>query len=413
VVFKPMTAKRKTAPNVCMVVFSNYPSDPRVRREAEALIEAGMAVEVICLRGKDEPARETINGVLARRVPIARKRGGKIRYIFEYLLFFCAAFFMLCGLSLRRRYRIVHVHNMPDFLVFTALVPRLLGARVVLDLHDPTPEVFQTKYGIGTGSRPFRLLVAIEKWSIRFANLVLTPNIRFEKLFIERGCPPEKIKIVMNSPDESIFRPPNGGNGHGANGNGCRTADSPGPKPFVIMFHGGVYERHGLNTALHALAKVRRQAPELRLDVYGDGDYVEAFQALVAELRLGDLVRYYGKVSLETIAQAIPNADLGLIPNNRSPFTLINMPTRIFEYLSMGRPAIVPRTPGILDYFGEDEMFFFEPGNVDDLARVLVEASRNRDKRRRVMEKARPIYERHAWRQEKRTLVTEVGRLAG
>jgi glycosyltransferase involved in cell wall biosynthesis len=384
--------------NVCMVVFSYYPADPRVRREAEALVEAGMRVEVVCLRGEGQAKREEINGVTARRLPIRRTRGGKLRYILEYLLFFVAAFFAVCGLSLRRRIGIVHAHNMPDFLIFTGLLPRLLGGRTVLDLHDPTPEVFQTKYGIEKGGRTFKLLAFVERISIRFASLVLTPNIRFKEVFGERGCPSDKIKIVMNSPDESIFREEMADE-WAAEG---RDGDD---KTFKVMFHGGIYERHGLNTALEAIARVRAETPDLRLEVYGDGDHVEAFQAMVAELGLGDVVRYRGSVPLETIARAIPKADIGLIANNKSPFTLINMPTRIFEYLAMGRPVIAPRTPGILDYFGEEELFFFEPGDAEDLGRALVKAYRDREARERVLTRARPVYQKHAWRLEKQGLV--------
>jgi len=68
-------------------------------------------------------------------------------YVFQYGAFLVASFVFLSLRSVRG-YRLIHVHNMPDVLLFSALVPRLLGAKILLDLHDPTPEVFRVIYGL-------------------------------------------------------------------------------------------------------------------------------------------------------------------------------------------------------------------------------------------------------------------------
>src|SRR5258705_9746635 len=67
------------------VVFSNYPADPRPRRAAEALVKEGLHLEVICLKETDEePERESFNGVEITRIPLKRRRGGKLTYIAQY-----------------------------------------------------------------------------------------------------------------------------------------------------------------------------------------------------------------------------------------------------------------------------------------------------------------------------------------
>src|SRR5262245_1567805 len=120
-----------------VVLFSYYPADNRPRRAAEALVKEGMEVELICLRrSRDEAKHETVNGVTIRRLPLRRYRGGPAAYIFQYAAFLASAFFYLAARSFRRRLDLIHVHNMPDFLVFSALLPKLRGATVVLDLHD-------------------------------------------------------------------------------------------------------------------------------------------------------------------------------------------------------------------------------------------------------------------------------------
>ena len=88
-----------------VLLFSYYPSDPRPRRAAEALVDAGMHVELICLRhSNDEPARETFKGVDILRLRLKRRRGGPLAYLFQYSAFILSTFFILGVRSLRRRF---------------------------------------------------------------------------------------------------------------------------------------------------------------------------------------------------------------------------------------------------------------------------------------------------------------------
>ena len=192
--------------SAAVVLFSYYPMDPRPRRAAEALVKEGMKVEVICLRESDsERTRETVNGVDVRRLPLQRRRGGGLGYVVQYVTFLAMALGILAARSFRRRYHLVHVHNMPDILVLSALVPKALGAKVILDLHDPMPELMMTIFGLDGGNWKVRLLRRLEKWSIKRATLALTVNAACKRLFVSRSCASAKMHVVMNSPDEEIF----------------------------------------------------------------------------------------------------------------------------------------------------------------------------------------------------------------
>src|ERR1700730_8953631 len=199
---RPALAGKRAA----VLLYSYYPADPRPRRAAEALVEAGMEVDLVCLRDKAiEKKRDLIDSVRIIRLPLRKRRDSKRTYILQYASFLAACFALLTFRSLKNRYDLVHVHNMPAVLLFGALIPKLLGARVVLDLHDPMPELMMSIYNLTAEKRVVRWLKRLEKLSISFADLVLTPNKAFRDLFISRGCPPEKIEIIMNSPDSRIF----------------------------------------------------------------------------------------------------------------------------------------------------------------------------------------------------------------
>jgi glycosyltransferase involved in cell wall biosynthesis len=382
-----------------VVVFSYYPMDPRPRRAAETLVRQGMKVDLICLReAASDPTRETVNGVDVLRVPLRRGRGGTLGYLLQYLTFLLTSLAILAARSVTRRYSLVHVHNMPDILVLSALVPKLLGAKVILDLHDPMPELMMTIFGLPTGSVQVQLLRRLEKASIAFADLALTVNIACKRLFVSRSCPAEKMHVVMNSPDDDIFRfrPARYENA---------AARAPG-KPFVIMYHGSLVERNGLNLAVDALARVRATVPDARLRIYGS---TTAFLERVMEsVRAGGLalaVDYLGPMRIEDIAKAIEECDVGIIPNQRSLFTELNTPTRIFEYLAVGKPVIAPRAAGILDYFDDNSLIYFELGNSEDLARRIEHVFSCPREAFETVRRGQAVYRAHAWRREREAFV--------
>ena len=163
----PLPAGHLAGKRAAAVMFSSFPFDPRPRRAAETLAEEGASVEVICLRETDEePEHEIFNGIEITRVLLKRRRGGKLSYILQYAYFGLLCGAILAGRALRKRYDLLHIHNMPDFLVFSALVPKLLGAKVILDLHDPMPELMMTIFGLGEAGQPVQALKIVEKLSI-------------------------------------------------------------------------------------------------------------------------------------------------------------------------------------------------------------------------------------------------------
>lgn len=377
---------------VAMVVFSHYPQNARVRRQAETLFEAAMEVDIICLRDEREKAWDRLAGVGVHRINLRRKHGRIIRHLFEYAAFFMLAMFRLNRLHFRKKYDVVLVQNMPDFLVLTAFYPKRTGARIILDMPEAAPEVFMTKYDWQRAHGSIRGLIRIERHAIRFAHTVLTPNTALRELLVTRGCPREKIHIVMNAPDEKIF---------------SRRLIMPrtSQKRFVILYHGAIVERHGLDIAVRAIALLREDIPGIEFHVYGQGESLPDFLRLVERLSLKRIVRYKGVISLDRIAKVVSGIDLGIIPNKATPLTSVNFPTQIFEYLSLNKPLIVPRTRGILDYFADDALFFFEPGDVHDLAHAIEHVYRNPMDVMEVMRKATAVYRQHRWELSKRTFV--------
>jgi glycosyltransferase involved in cell wall biosynthesis len=171
------------------------------------------------------------------------------------------------------------------------------------------------------------------------------------------------------------------------------------------MYHGTIMERNGLETALLALLQLQESIPNLRFDVYGDGDFVKVFLMRIKELGVEKMVHYYGYHPQETIAEVIQKIDVGIIPNPLSPFTNLNFPTRIFEYLSMAKPVIAPKTKGILDYFDQGDLFFFEPGDPQSLAGVVLEIYQNPGRKQEILRRGMDVYQRYRWEVQRKNLI--------
>jgi glycosyltransferase involved in cell wall biosynthesis len=402
-----LKTRRLRGRNAAVLLFSHYPADPRPRRAAEALAAQGVKIDLICLRDDDgEPARETFGSINVTRVRLKRQRGSKLGYVGQYVAFVLASFFYLASRSLTRRYDLVHVHNMPDILVFGATVPKLLGAKVILDLHDPMPELMQTIFGLPEKSLSVVMLKRLEKLSIRFADLVLTVNLACKKLYSSRSCQSDKIKVVINSPDDQIFRYRSGSSPevNGKNGNVSNS--------FVILYHGSLVRRNGFDLAMEALEKVKKTISSVQLRVCGQRtDFFEEVMESARQRGLDGNIEYLGVLDLKGIVEAIEGCDLGIIPNHRNIFTEINTPTRIFEYLALAKPVIAPKAKGIQDYFGDNDLIFFELGNADDLARKIEFVYSHPEEVVDTVKRGQKVYLSHTWSRERLSLLNSISEL--
>jgi glycosyltransferase involved in cell wall biosynthesis len=352
-----------------MIVHSIYPFDEtRVQRQAAALVDRGYEVDVICLRRGDEPRVEKAAGVTVYRLPVRRnKQRSPLAQLFEYMAFLVLAFFVLSGLYRRRRYHVVQIHNLPDFLVFAALIPKVAGSRVILDLHDLMPEFFAARFKSGWSSLPLRLVCWQEQLSCRFADHVITVSDHWRQSLIKRGVPAGKCSVLMNVADHHIFKPQNGARAR-ASTNGR----------FHLIYHGTITYRYGLDLLLQAVSMVREEIPCIHLSLIGAGEYVETLRRMVLELKLSQHVSIGDVVPADQLPPLIAAADVGVVPYRGGVFTDELLPTKLMEYAALGVPAIASRTAAISAYFDATMVQFFTPGDANELAQCILALYRDR-----------------------------------
>ena len=345
---------------VAVVRQGYFELDPRVQREVHALLDAGHEVDLIALRQEGRPWLERDGRLAIRRLPLPRQRGGAIAYLADYALFFLTALLLLTVMHARRRYELVQVHTLPDPLVFVALLPKLTGARVILDLHECMPEFFATKFGVGLDHPAVRVVAAFEQAAIRFADFAITCTAQMREAFIGRGAEPRKIGVVHNGAEEAVFDPerhPPRGRDNGR---------------FTLICHGTVEEHYGLDTAIKAVAELAEEIPELRLQVYGKGSQLPELRELASRLDVRDRVEFNGRwLPLEELVDAIAAADAGVVAMKRDAFRDLVHCNKMYDLVAMRRPVITSRTRSVEAYFSEDAFLYFTSDDPEDLARAI------------------------------------------
>jgi glycosyltransferase involved in cell wall biosynthesis len=382
-----------------MLVHGPYPLDPRVVREARVALGEGYEVDVVATRQPGELSEEVVEGVRIIRLPVAHTIGGEASRLFsEYFAFSLLACTRLVGLAWKRRYTIVHVHNPPDFLVAAALIPRLLGSRVIFDIHDLSPDMFNMRFGGHRGARMADwLLRTLERWATRIADSVITVHEAYVRELVSRGVPPEKLTVVMNSVDEDSL-PPHGG---------------PREKGFRVVYHGTVTPAYGLELVVEAVAQVSSRVPDVRLEVYGTGDAVARARDRAATLGVAERVHFTDRyLPHAEVLERVGSADVGVIPNLPTRLNRFALSSKLFEYVALRVPVVSADLPTIREHFADDEVRFFRAGDGGALADALLDVASDGTAARARAERALQRYEAYRWPRNAARYAELLGRIS-
>jgi glycosyltransferase involved in cell wall biosynthesis/peptidoglycan/xylan/chitin deacetylase (PgdA/CDA1 family) len=381
---------KRGRPRACIVRQTDW-YEPPIQREAEALVEAGFDVEVLCMRKRGNPRRETVNGVELTMLPTSLTKSSKFHYMLGYAHFFVLAAGTLAARHLRRPYAVVQVNTMPDFLVFAAAVPKWLGSRVIAYMHEPTPELAETLFGAGVMSR---WLARVEQRVLRFADHAVAVTDQHKERYVERGARPERISVVLNGPDPATRLA------------GWSRPETRAPTgKFTVISHGAVEDRYGQDTIIEAARLLRDELPDLEVVLVGRGSMVEETAELIRASQLEDVVRFEGWVSHERLNDLLHSADVGIVAQKASPYSHLVHTNKMVDYWIFGLPVIASRLRAVSQVHDDSVLEYYEPGDARDLARAIRRLHEDPARRAELARNGRLAEKRHGWGVQKRTYV--------
>lgn len=369
----------------CLVRYGYFPGDPRVRKSALALLELGFDVSVICLQ--DRAGEVSMwRGITIHRAPFRRSQGTLMAHLCGYVRFLLFATFCITREHLKKRFQLVQVHTLPDFLVFCAIAPKLSGAKVILDLHELSPEFFRAKYGSSL-SIPWMILTALERMAIRFANhVMLVAPLQSSILASRSSIDPKRATILPNVPEPSCFR---------KNIKKNRLLDER--EVLTIISHGSVELRYGYHLLVDAVETCLQSNCKVKVLVVGDGSHLETIRRMVIERNLDSYFVFTGWIPLEEVTMLLMEADIGVVPLMVDGYAELMSPNKLFEYVEMGIPVVCSDVPGIRQYFDERCVQYFVPGDPKDLASSLMKVAWSQELRSEMVRSATLVYQAIEW----------------
>lgn len=379
---------------VLIIAYTTFVYDGRVKRHAEALAARGDSVDVITL-GSGHKGQQ--NGVNLIEVPIERYRGdSRTRYIASYVRFFASAARLAYKLGRANPYDVVVACTMPDAAVLSALPARLCGSRVILDVHDTMPELYQDKFGGRRGAAGAKLLMWLERIFAGFADRVFAVHQPHRLRLRESGIPDGKITVVMNSPQPGIFD------------NGERKTYA---QRCLLVYHGTITRRLGIDCAIKAVSLLVNRIPGVRLRIIGGGDYVQEARMLAARLNVSDQVRFEGARLIEEVPGLLEDATIGLVPNPASSANHLMLPVKLLEYAVLGIPVVASRLRTVEHYFPENAVRMVTPGDAHAVADAVEELWRDPQLRAELVRNARQIASDLSWAHQERHFFAAIDEL--
>jgi glycosyltransferase involved in cell wall biosynthesis len=337
--------------------------DARPRKQAELLASNGFRVDIIC-RGQtqNEAKVERFGNVTAYRVLKNSNNEKAHSYVLDSLSFFLVAFLKLQILHIKKRYDLIQIHNMPNFHVFTAIIQKLFGASIVLDLHDLTVELLEAKW---PGNKYAFLKAAdkfLEKISCKFADALITVSEGCKARLVERGNPSSKITLVLNSANQNIFKFDKKRQFEEVNENA------------ILLYHGTIAEHFGLHIAIEAMSEVVKKIPNSKFYIYGKyyPTYKNRLEDKIRDLNLEESVFLFGIITLEECYLKIREADIGIVPYVNNDYENIGLSNKTFEYTASGLPVVASRLFSLKSIFDEDCIQYAEPENPADFADKII-----------------------------------------
>jgi glycosyltransferase involved in cell wall biosynthesis len=369
-----------------MVLHKAYPPDPRVAREIRIAREEGFEVDVVAMRRPGEPAFGVVEGARVFRLPLSHRQGISFpALVLEYVGFTGLASFRVASLFLRRRYDVIHVHNPPDFLIVSALWPKLFGSRVIFDVHDLAPDMFAMRFEDRPGAAlADRMLMLTERAATAVADSVITVHEPYRRELVRRCVPERKTTVVMNSVDEKVLP--------------SRQADSRGGDGFRVVYHGTLSPHYGVDLLVEAGAHLSNQVPDLRIEFYGGGDSIPALERRAMELGVSGIVKIGGELSHREVLQQIQGSSVGVVPNLPTRLNRFALSSKLLEYIALQIPVVVAALPTLREHFSDDEVLFFNPGDAGALADALAAVAGDPQAAAERTAAALRRYERYRWR---------------
>jgi glycosyltransferase involved in cell wall biosynthesis len=394
-----------TKRNILIIVQNlPVPFDRRVWQEATSLRRHGFGVAVVCpKKGKCTASYERLEDVDIYRYPLIYEANkGVAGYFFEFVYCWLASLALALKAYAHRPFQAIHACNPPDTFFALALLFRPLGVKFVFDHHDLCPEMYIAKGRSRTGML-YRGLVALERMTLKAADVVIAVNESHRAIALRRGgIPDERITVVRSGP-----------RGNWAD------IHSPSPdlkrgRPYMVLYLGEMCEQDGVDHLLRAIEAYRNTGADDTLFAFvGGGPDQPRMKAIAEEMGLGPMVHFTGRIPDEQLWAYLSTADLCVDPDPLTEWSNMSTMNKIIEYMAFGRPIVAF---DLVEHrrSAESAAEYVEGNDDAGLGRAMRELLLDTERRQKMSQFARARFrEELAWENSEERLIAAYRQLLG
>jgi glycosyltransferase involved in cell wall biosynthesis len=362
--------------HILFIVENNtIPFDARVWNEAKAAKESGYDVSIICPKDKKTPLKyELIDGISVYRHYTPFEAKNKFSFLIEYGNAILWEFLLSLWIFIKKPFSILHSANPPDHIFLIALFYKLFGVKFVFDHHDICPENYIAKFG--RKDIFYRLLLLMEKLSIKAADIVISTNESYKKIAVNRSQKCDKdVIVVRNGPDLSKFIP-----------TPVNSALKDG-FDYLVSYVGIIGNQEGIDNLLKAVEYIvyQKNIHNIKFIIIGTGTDWENMVQLSKELKLENYVQFTGYIKFRKLCEILSTSDICVNPEFKNEFTNRSTMIKVMEYMVFGKPMVVFETTEGKVTAG-DSAIYVKDNNINDFANSVVDLLNNPNKRKKMGE---------------------------
>ncbi len=327
---RDMTAAGK--PRRVLIIVENLPVpfDRRVWQEATTLQQAGYEVSVICPTGKGYDRRaEVIDGIYIYRHGLPLEAEGALGYLLEYSTALFWELVLACKVLWGRGFDVIHACNPPDTIFLIGGLFKLFGKKFVFDHHDINPELYLAKFG--REDFFYRLMLTLERWTFRTADISIATNESYRRIAVERGgMDPGRVFVVRSGPDLRRLKilPAVERHKHG--------------RKFLVGYVGVMGKQEGIDLLLRAVRHIVKDLgrSDVHFGLVGGGTELESLKAYAQELGVQDFVTFTGRVSDQEMLEVLNTAEVCVNPDIANEMNDKSTMNKIMEYMALEKPIV-------------------------------------------------------------------------
>ncbi len=348
-----------------LFLVENLPSpfDRRVWQEATSLAKHGYGVSIVCPTGKGfEAVYECIEGIHIYRYSLPTEAEGALGYLVEYSAALWHSFRLAHKVRRIHGFDAIHACNPPDLLfLIGGWFKFVAGTRFLFDHHDINPELYEAKFG--RRDLFWKLMVLLERWTFRTADVSLATNESYRQIALQRGgMDPARVHVVRSGPmlERLRVQPANPALKQG--------------RRFLVGYVGVMGKQEGidllLSAAKHIVYDMRRD--DVHFGLVGGGTSLEDMKRLAADMGLADHVTFTGRVPDADLLAMLNTADVCVNPDVANEMNDKSTMNKIMEYMALGKP-IVQFDLAEGRFSAQDASLYAARNDAVDMAQKIVE----------------------------------------